>query len=78
MTARQLQASVPGIQVAIVPLDATVLEGFKRIFCLTSGNLVMQGKEGISVTYPMTSGQSLEFSPTKIMTATTGTYVGHR
>lgn len=68
----------PAIQLAIVPLDATVLEGFRSIYCLTAGNLVVQGKEGVSQTYAMTAGQKLDFSPTKVMTATTGTYVGWR
>lgn len=78
MTARQSNASVPAIQALAVPLDATILEGVKRIVCLTAGNLVVQGVEAVSITYPLTAGQILDFSARKIMTATTGTYAIHK
>lgn len=78
MTARQSRSSVPWAHQAIVPSDSTLLEGFSAIVCLTPGNLIMQGVEGVSITYPLTAGQRLEFSPRKIMAATTGTYAGWR
>lgn len=74
MVARNTR-SAPGVQVLIVPSDSTILEGGRKIVCLTAGNLVLQGREGTSVTYALTAGQSLDFSPTKVMAATTGTYV---
>ena len=73
MTARTTQG-VPGVQVACVPADATLLEGVRAVVCLTPGNLIMQGLEGVSLTYAMTAGMVFHFSPRKIMTATTGTY----
>jgi hypothetical protein len=64
---------------AITPLDATILPpNSKGIQCLTAGNLVVQGAEAVSITYPMAAGQFLAFSARKVMTATTGTYALHR
>lgn len=60
-----------------VPSDTTVLPShrLRRIVCLTAGNLVAQNSSSVSVTIAMVAGQSIEMAPTKIMAATTGTYL---
>jgi hypothetical protein len=78
MTSRPFNSTVPAIQSVVTPSDSTVLEGVRSIYCLTAGNLILRGQEGVSVTYPMTAGQSVFFSPTRVMAATTGTYVAHK
>lgn len=72
------QSVSPSTQAPIVPSDSTALEGIKSIVCLTAGNLILRGREGTSVTYALTAGQRLDFSPTRVMAATTGTYVAWR
>ena len=71
----QTRFAVASSQALIVPSDSTLLEGVKSIVCLTAGNLVVQGAEGVSVTYAMTPMQVLNLSAKKVMLATTGTYV---
>lgn len=61
----------------ITPSDATLLD-VSAIVCLTAGTLVAQDVGGVSVSYPLTAGQTLHFGPTKVMAATTGTYAGLR
>lgn len=70
----QSKYAVASSHAAIVPSDATILEGVKAIICLTAGNLVAQGAEAVSITYPMTPMQRLDLSVRKVMAASTGTY----
>lgn len=62
---------------AVTPSDSTDLTsvGASGIYVLTSGNLVLQGLGGVSVTYPVVAGQFLAFRPTRVMAASTATCV---
>jgi hypothetical protein len=65
--------------VAVVPSDSTVLhESTKAIYCLTSGNCIVQDASATQITYPMTAGQLLKIKANKVMAASTGTYAALR
>lgn len=60
---------------AITASDSTVYNNIRAIYCVTSGTLQAQNANAVTVAIAMTAGQTIPISPTKVMAATTGTYV---
>jgi hypothetical protein len=60
---------------AAVPSDSTVLSNVRSVYCITAGTLQAVNRLGVTVPIAMTAGQTVPISPSKIMAATTGTYV---
>lgn len=60
---------------ALAESDVTVLPGDARaVYCLTSGNCVVDNWSDVELTIPMTAGQSLAINPKRLKAASTGTY----
>lgn len=59
--------------------DTNVLPGDLRgVYCLTSGNCVVDNWSDVEVTIPMTAGMTVKINPKRLKVASTGTYLGLR
>lgn len=64
---------------ALAESDVTVLSGdLKGVYCLTSGNCVVDNWGDVESTIPMVAGQSLAINPKRLKVASTGTYMALR
>lgn len=64
---------------AMAEHDTNILPpGIRGVYCLTSGNCVVDNWGDVEVTIPMTAGQSVAISPKRLKVASTGTYLALR
>lgn len=59
---------------AVVPSNTVNQPESRGVVCLTAGSLVATNANGDDVTFPLTAGQVLRITPTKVKTTSTGTY----
>lgn len=59
--------------------DTNLLPGdIRGVYCLTSGNCVVENWSGVEVTIPMTAGMTVGINPMRLKVSSTGTYLGLR
>lgn len=57
---------------------AVLPSNIRGVYCLTDGNLVVDNWSDVEVTIPMVAGRTVNISPKRLKTASTGTYMGLR